>query len=264
MSDVKRPERRGQREGPDPTPTLREALRVPPELGLPSWATRLLPAAAPGGPTDGDRALSGVVFGVVDLETTGLDSAWSEILEIGLVVLRHGLKTRRFQTLVRPNGVIPPSITSLTGLRSGDVMGAPNERDALSELHAVLEEEGVEALVAHNARFDRSFLVAACERQTVAPPYGPFLCTVRLARRLVSAPRYRLDVLADELGLLPRTRHRALGDAELAADLFAEILRRAGSRGISTLESLQTLQSSRIPSKPKKRPSSVDAPDAIR
>ena len=198
---------------------------------------------------------------MIDLETTGLYPAWSEILEIGLVVLRHGLKTRRFQTFVRPHGVIPRAITELTGIGSGHVVDAPEERDAIAELHVVLEEEGVDALVAHNARFDRSFLFAACERQTLTPPYGPFLCTVRLARRLVPAPRYALDVLADELDLLPRTRHRALGDAELAADLFAEILRRAGTRGLSTLESLEAFQSS--PVRPRRRTALVDAPEAI-
>ncbi len=246
---------------PDAASTLRSALRVPSHLSLPAWTSRLLPSPEPTSSTDGERALSRVVFGVIDLETTGLYAAWSEILEIGLVVLRHGLKTRRFQTFVRPLGVIPRAITDLTGIGSGDVVDAPEEQDAIAELHAVLEEEGVDALVAHNARFDRSFLFAACERQTLTPPYGPFLCTLRLARRLVPAPRYALHGLADELGLLPRPRHRALGDAELAADLFVEILRRAATRGLSTLEALEAFQSSPMP--PRRRARLVDAPEVL-
>lgn len=250
--------------GSDPIGTLRTALCVPPGLGVPGWATRLLPAPASGTSPEGERPLSRVVFGVIDLETTGLSSRWSEILEIGLVVLRHGLKTRSFETLVRPDGAIPAAITLLTGIRAVDVEGAPEEGEAFDALHAVLREERVDALVAHNARFDRSFLLAAWERQSRDPPVGSFLCTVRLARRLVRAPRYGLDVLAEELGLLPRPRHRALGDAEIAADLFGELLRRAASRGIATLEALEALQSGPVPSRARDARASVDAPEPIR
>jgi DNA polymerase-3 subunit epsilon len=194
---------------------------------------------------DHERPLSRIVFGLIDLETTGLSAATNEILEIGLVVLRHGLKVRRFETLVRTERAVPSLISALTGIRTEDLLHAPHEAEALAGLCRVLREERVEVLVAHNARFDRSFLLAAWERHLLSPPLPPFLCTLRLARRLVPARRFSLDSLADHLDLLPRPRHRALGDADLAADLFQEILRRATRRRVTSLEALESLQSSR-------------------
>jgi DNA polymerase-3 subunit epsilon len=208
--------------------------------------SRLLPAPEADGSETG-RSLSRVTFGVIDLETTGLSAAHCEILEIGLVVLRHGLKVRRFETLVRPNGPVPSAITGLTGIRGADLEGAPDEASALASLCRVLAEEGVDVLVAHNARFDHGFLSAAWERHLVPDPLLPFLCTVRLARRLVRARRYGLDALVEELRLLPRARHRALGDAEATSDLFAETLRRAAKREIVTLEALESLQFAPVP-----------------
>jgi DNA polymerase III epsilon subunit family exonuclease len=213
-------------------------------MPLPGWARRLLPAVDAASPTKSGRPLSKVVFGVLDLETTGLSSTTNEILEIGLVVLRHGLNTRRFETLVRTDRTVPSVVEALTGIREADLLGAPPERQALDLLSDVLREEHVEVLVAHNARFDHSFLTVAWERHLLSPSLPPFLCTLRLARRLLRSPSYSLDVLAEQLGLLPRPRHRALGDAEVAADLFREILREAVRRGVTSLEDLESLQSS--------------------
>ncbi len=231
------------RQPTDVASTLRRSLHVPSHLSLPGWARRLLPGHGLPVPKRGERPISELVFGTIDLETTGLSAKTCEILEIGLVVLRHGLPVRRFQTLVRTDRTVPSVIESLTGIREADLVGAPPEPVALARLLGVLEQEGVDVLVAHNARFDRSFLEAAWERQVIEQPLLPFLCTIRLARRLMPGRRFSLDNLADRLGLLPRPRHRALGDAELAADLFRELLRRAARRGIGSLEGLQSLQS---------------------
>ena len=261
-----RPERhKGQRKPfeTDAGSVLRAVLGVPAHLGLPRWASRLLPAANADPPAAGERPLSQVVFGVIDLETTGLSATTCEILEIGLVVLRHGLSVRRFETLVRTDRTIPTIISSLTGIRELDLLGAPTEVDALTRLQDVLEEERVETLVAHNARFDRSFLDAAWERHLLSPPLPPFLCTLRLARRLIPARRYSLDDLADQLGLLPRPRHRALGDAEITGDLFREILRQAVGRRVTSLEALESLQSTRGSFSMKNRPGSVDGAGPI-
>ena len=231
------------RQPTDVASALRRSLHVPSHLSLPDWACRLLPGHGLPAPERGERPISEVVFGLIDLETTGLSAKTCEILEIGLVVLRHGLPVRRFQTLVRTDRIIPSVIESLTGIREADLVGAPAEPVAVARLRGVLEQEGVEVLVAHNARFDRSFLQEAWERQVIEPPLPPFLCTIRLARRLMPGGRFGLDSLANRLGLMPRPRHRALGDAELAADLFRELLRLAARLGIGSLEGLQSLQS---------------------
>jgi DNA polymerase-3 subunit epsilon len=194
-----------------------------------------------------------VVFGIVDLETTGLSSRRDRILEIGLVVQRAGRALERFEALVDPGAPIPPEITALTGIRDDDVAGAPDERTALEAFAAVLRRHDVEVLVAHNARFDRGFLARAWSEHGLEQALPPFLCSLRLARRLIAAPRYGLGSLVAELRLPQRARHRALGDAEMAAALFCGLLARARRDGHATLEALAAVERRAAPRRPGRR-----------
>jgi DNA polymerase-3 subunit epsilon len=79
-------------------------------------------------------------------------------------------------------------------------------------------------MVAHNASFDRKFWVAELARAGL-PAAQPFACTLLLARRLYpQAPNHKLGTLVD-YHRLPRTgaAHRALADAEMAAQLLLQI-----------------------------------------
>ena len=96
-------------------------------------------------------------------------------------------------------------------------------------------------LVAHNARFDRGFLARAWREHGREPELPDFLCSVRLARKFVHAPRYGLDALVAHLSIPERARHRALGDAEMTADLWIELVARARLGGVHTLEKLRKI-----------------------
>ncbi|MBW2281784.1 MAG: 3'-5' exonuclease [Deltaproteobacteria bacterium] len=180
------------------------------------------------------------VFGVVDLETTGLSTDDHLILEIGLVVQCGGRVVRRFSTLVDVPAPIPRSIVALTGISRRDLEGAPGEEAALRAFAEVVRSEGVQALVAHNAPFDRRFLERAWARYPLAMDLPPFLCSLRLARRWIRAPRHGLDALVAQLGIRGQARHRALGDAEMTSALWTELLARARLRGIHSLEDLRS------------------------
>lgn len=81
-------------------------------------------------------------------------------------------------------------------------------------------------MVAHNASFDRKFWIGELQRLDLPAPQ-PFACTMLLARRLYpQAPNHKLGTLVDWHGL-PRTgaAHRALADAEMAAELLLRIQR---------------------------------------
>ncbi len=220
--------------------SLRRLLRVPEARPLPSWAERRL-GRSPGADAAARRGTltRRAVFGVVDLETTGLSTDSHHILEIGLVVQRGGRALRRFSTLVDVPAPIPPSIVELTGISERDLEGAPGEEPALRAFADVLRGEGVQALVAHNAPFDRRFLERAWSRHALALELPPFLCSLRLARRWIRAPRHGLDALVAQLGIAGQARHRALGDAEMTSALWTELLARARLRGVHTLEALR-------------------------
>ncbi len=219
---------------------LRHWLCVPRGLPLPGWVRARLreDVAAEIAARRGLR-VEDATFGIVDLETSGLSFAVHRILEIGLVVQRGGRVLDRFETLIDTGLPVPPRVSALTGIRTRDLEGAPGECTALTSFAARLRHWQVDALVAHNARFDRRFLERAWKAHGFRESLPPFLCSVRLSRRWVRAPSFGLDTLVRQLSIPPRARHRALGDAEMTADLWHELLKRGKLADVHTLQALR-------------------------
>ena len=71
-----------------------------------------------------------------DLETTGLDPANDEIIEIGIARFREGEIVDKFASLVRPSIPIPTDITHLTGIHPEDVEDAPAIEQLVPELRS--------------------------------------------------------------------------------------------------------------------------------
>ena len=221
---------------------VRAWLRVPEGLRLPRWAeARLCANVASELEARRGLALERVVFGIVDLETTGLSPDHCRILEIGLVALQGARVLGSWGSLVDVDGPLPKVITALTGIHDALLEGAPCESVALAGVAAFLAEHRVDVLVAHNARFDRGFLARAWRLHGLQPELPDFLCSLRLARRFVRAKRHGLDALVAQLSIPERARHRAQGDAEMTADLWVELLARARLGGVHTLEDLREI-----------------------
>jgi ATP-dependent DNA helicase DinG len=97
----------------------------------------------------------------VDLETTGLDPARDEVIELGALFVQDGQVVRRLSRLFRPGAPLPLAIRRLTGLKDEDLAGQPPFSDFAAELEEALDGWTV---VAHNAGFERSFLDAVFRR----------------------------------------------------------------------------------------------------
>jgi DNA polymerase-3 subunit epsilon len=181
--------------------------------------------------------LAEVDFVVVDLETTGGSPASSRITEVGAVRLRGGERLGTFQTLVNPGTPIPRAITHLTGIDDRMVRGAPPIEWVLPSF---AEFARGSVFVAHNARFDFTFLNVALERLDYDPLPPPPVCTARLARRVVwpDVPNVRLRTLAGYFRTAARPNHRALPDAETCAEVLHGLLELGGRLGIVTLGDL--------------------------
>ena len=182
--------------------------------------------------------LSEVTFCVVDLETTGGSPVDSRITEIGAVKVRGGERLGTFCSLVNPEIAIPRSITHLTGIDDRLITGEPAIEQVLPSLLEFLRGS---VFVAHNARFDFSFLNAALERSAYDPIPGPPVCTARLARRIVwpDVPNVRLSTLAAYFRTRVTPIHRALADAEATAEVLVGLLELGTRLGISTLGELE-------------------------
>jgi DNA polymerase-3 subunit epsilon len=177
------------------------------------------------------RPLDESGFVVVDLETTGgAPLRGDRIIEIGAVRVRNNQIVERFATFVDPERRLPRFITRLTGIVPGMLAGQPRIRTALERF---LEFAADDVLVAHNASFDLPFLELALRESGVRPLAQPYLCTLRLARRLLPLQRRRsLDALAARFGIPIPDRHRALGDANATVEIFFHLLELLRRRGI--------------------------------
>src|SRR3954469_6669915 len=197
-------------------------------------------AEAPGADLPLDRA----TFVVVDLETSGLTPTTARICEIGAVRVRDLEPVDEFELLVDPGVPIGAAITAITGLRDADLRGAPHPAIAVRRF---LEFAGDAVLVAHNARFDLSFLDRERERVTGAGLAGPVVDTVGLARRLLPGrtPRAGLASLSQFVGTSARPCHRALPDAQATAEILLVLIGLAQERGAQTVADLVALGATR-------------------
>lgn len=188
--------------------------------------------------------LRDVTFVVVDLETTGQAPGAAAITEIGAVRVRGGEVLGEFQTLVNPGIPIPPMITVLTGITTAMVLPAPRIDEVLPRF---LEFAGLDrgaVLVAHNARFDVSFLRAATAELGYPWPAPQVVDTLALARRALTkddVPNFKLGSLAQAFRASVTPDHRALSDARATVDVLHALLERLAPFGLNHLEDLRTI-----------------------
>ncbi len=154
---------------------------------------------------------------------------------------------------------IGPAITALTGLRDAQLRGQPS---AATAVRRFLSFAGDAVLVAHNARFDLSFLDSETERLTGARLAGPVVDTVGLARRLLEGRTRRagLASLAHFFGTAAQPCHRALPDAQATAEILLQLLGLAQERGARTVADLVDLAAPRVRKVYEKRVLAFGAP----
>ncbi len=198
------------------------------------------------------RLLRDVTFVVTDTETTGTIADTNRIIEIAAVKVRGGRVVDRFTQLVNPGIAVPRFITQLTGITTAMLFNQPTAAEVMPEFVRFLED-GV--LVAHNLPFDQRFINAEMMRAGLPPLPNQSLCTLRLARRLLPGLHSKgLTSVANFFGLRFNGRHRALGDAEVTAEVLLRFLSRVEFEyEITTLEDLLSFQYRRY-SKPTKEP----------
>jgi DNA polymerase-3 subunit epsilon len=163
---------------------------------------------------------------VLDTETTGLDALGGDrLIEIGCIELDNRFPTGRvFHKYVNPDRDVPPGAFAIHGISTEFLQDKPRFADICEELIAFL---GDAPLVAHNAAFDFSFLNAELERcgRTLVTRER-LVDTLMLARRRNPAGPNGLDHLCARYSIdnSRRTKHGALLDAELLAEVYIELI----------------------------------------
>lgn len=241
---------------PHPPPVIAERLAVA-LLGADPRVSRLDDGrwmVVPAGATS--PSLEACSFAVVDVETTGgRPSRGDRIVEIAVVVVRGGTIEPVFEALVNPGRGIPPFVATLTGITESAVADRPGFGDIADDLLATL---GGRVFVAHNARFDWTFLSAELRRTRDRVLNGPRVCTVRLARRLIPELKSRgLDQVTQFFGIRVTRRHRAGGDALATAAVLLKLLDVAQESGARTLDDLARV-TRRVPKRRSALPTQAD------
>ncbi|MBR6897054.1 MAG: PolC-type DNA polymerase III [Lachnospiraceae bacterium] len=181
------------------------------------------------------QSIADTTFVAFDIETTGFSPVNDRVIEIGAVKIKNGEVVDDFGCFVNPQIPIPPHIEKLTGINDGMVASARTIEEVLPEF--LLFCEGC-VMVAHNADFDMSFMTqkAAVMGKEFLPTYVDTLGMARAQLKHLS--RYKLDVVAKDLGVELESHHRAVDDARCCGGIFIELAARASQQGINDLDAL--------------------------
>ena len=162
---------------------------------------------------------------VFDTETTGLDNQTDRVIEIGGVELANKFPTgRSFHVYINAQGQkVHPEALAVHGITDEFLQDKPVFAEIIEEMGALFDGA---KLVAHNANFDMGFINAEYARLGL-PPIDPgrIIDTLALARRRHPMGPNSLDALCKRYGIdnSHRTKHGALLDAELLAEVYIEM-----------------------------------------
>jgi len=160
------------------------------------------------------------MYAIIDIETTGGSARLEKITEIAVYLHDGNEITGEFVSLVNPERNIPYFITNLTGITNEMVENAPRFYEIAKKIIELTEGR---TFVAHNARFDYSFIRE--EYKSLGFNFKrSILDTVALSRKLIPGHKsYSLGNICKDLNISINGRHRAAGDA-LATVRLLELL----------------------------------------
>ena len=177
-------------------------------------------------------------FVVFDIETTGFSAEKNHITEIGAVKVSGGKIVDRFSTFVNPKEPIPFRIQQLTNITDQDVAGAPDIGEVLPQFLAFCEDA---VLVAHNARFDMSFIIQNAKNCSLRSHFT-YLDTLGLSRVMLPGHnKYTLDAVCKLLGVSLENHHRAVHDAEATAEVFVKLLEKLAEESVFNMDDINAL-----------------------
>ena len=181
---------------------------------------------------------------VFDFETTGFNAGGADsIIEIGAVKIKDGNIVEKYDELINPGRPLPQKIVEITNITDAMLEDKDNEENAIKRF---IKFFGDCPMVAHNAKFDVSFLEMAYKKYNLGTFNNSVIDTLELSRTLdnnyarhsLSALVKRYDVPWDE-----SAHHRGDYDAEGTALVFHKMLKKLSNRNIDVMSDLDKLVS---------------------
>ena len=171
-----------------------------------------------------------------DLETTGLDPLYNEIIEIGALKVRDGKVAERFMEFIHPQEEISQMITNLTGITNEMVANARPANAVISDFLEFCEDD---VLIGHNVGFDYSFMKSGASNLGLTfEKFG--IDTFKIAQRtLKSLPSKSLSSLCEYYQIENKAAHRAYYDALATAKLYQTLAHYFESQDPKVFQPLQ-------------------------
>ena len=181
---------------------------------------------------------------VFDFETTGFNAGGADsIIEIGAVKIKNGEILEKYDELINPGRPLPQKIIDVTNITDEMLEGKDNEENAVKRFIAWF---GDCPMVAHNAKFDVSFLEMAYKKYNLGTFTNPVIDTLELSRTMDNTyARHSLSALVKryEVPWDESAHHRGDYDAEGTALVFHKMLKKLSNRNIETMDQLDNLVS---------------------
>ena len=191
-----------------------------------------------------DSVMLDQTFVVFDFETTGFNAGGVDsIIEIGAVKIKNGEIIEKYDELINPGRKLPEKIIEITNITDEMLEGKANEETGVKRF---IEWFGDCPMVAHNAKFDTSFLEMAYKKYNLGVFTNPVIDTLELSRTLDNTyARHSLSALVKryEVPWDETAHHRGDYDAEGTALVFHKMLKKLSNRNIEKMSELDKLVS---------------------
>lgn len=158
---------------------------------------------------------------VLDIETTGLDSDFDEIIEIGALKVVGGKIVDIFNELVKPNACISDFISNLTGITNEMLVDARQIDEVLPRFIQFAKNM---VIVGHNINFDINFIYDNTIKVLDIPFSNDYIDTLRLSRKVFKdLENHKLSTICDYLNIAAEIKHRAIADCDMTYRLYEYI-----------------------------------------
>ena len=187
-----------------------------------------------------NQSLDNTTYCVLDLETTGISFRTEKITEVGIMKIRNGELLDSFSCFVNPEKPIPQKVVEVTNITDDMVKDADTIDKVLPK---VIEFIGDSVLVAHNADFDIGFLKYNATALGLKLN-NTYMDTLKLAKELFPQyKKYKLGIIAENLGIKVDVAHRALDDVDTTVKVFNIMLDMLKEQGVKTLDDIDKKES---------------------
>ncbi len=190
--------------------------------------TKAMLSSEPQNVTDSDKCADSInthrrsnpdlVF--LDIETTGLNADFDQIIEIGAIRISDNQKTE-FHRLIHTNVIIPEAVRKLTGITNEMLKSGSSLEISIRDFNSFIQGA---VLIGYNLSFDIKFLNKALEKYSMEPIHNKLIDLMHEAKRKNSfQTNFKFETTLKEYSINQVVRHRAFEDASLMYELYVRM-----------------------------------------